>query len=182
MSQEVARQRLKFKERPRRDLEERVMARFPAVARFLTARLSRLPPASWLRRRIVARSVTRGFAAIKRGDIEIQLKTFYDPDVEWHGTVGGLDERRVVWGHAEVMKGFEDYFATWERLDLRPEELIDTGDELVVFVHEVARGRESDMVVETDTATISTLRDGMIVRVRNFMDRSEALEAAGLRE
>ena len=80
------------------------------------------------------------------------------------------------------MKGFEDYFATWERLDLRPEELIDTGDELVVFVHEVARGRESDMVVETDTATISTLRDGMIVRVRNFMDRSEALEAAGLRE
>jgi ketosteroid isomerase-like protein len=49
-------------------------------------------------------------------------------------------------------------------------------------VHEVARGKESGVVVETDTATISTLREGMIVRVRNYMDRSQALEAAGLEE
>jgi ketosteroid isomerase-like protein len=158
------------------------MARFPGVTRSLTARVSRLPPASRVRRWIMARSVARGFAAIKRGDIELALSTFYDPDVEWHGTVGGLDERRVVHGHAEVLEGFEDYFGTWERLDLRPEELIDTGDELVIFVHEVARGRESGMIVETDTATVNTLRDGMIVRVRNFMDRAEALEAAGLRQ
>jgi ketosteroid isomerase-like protein len=38
------------------------------------------------------------------------------------------------------------------------------------------------VVVETDTATISTFREGMIVRVRSFMDPSQALEAAGLRE
>jgi ketosteroid isomerase-like protein len=80
------------------------------------------------------------------------------------------------------MRGFDDYFAVWERLDLRPEEIIDTGDELVVFVHEVARRKESGIVVETDTATISTFREGVVVRVRGFMDRSQALEAAGLRE
>jgi ketosteroid isomerase-like protein len=158
------------------------MARFPGLARSLTARASSLAPTSWLRQRIVARSVTRGFAAIKRGDIEMMLRTFYDPDVEWHGTIGGLEEQRVVHGHAEVLEGFADYFETWERLALRPEEVIDTGNELIVFVHEVARGRERGMVVETDTATVQTLRDGLIVRVRNFMDRSEALEAAGLRE
>jgi ketosteroid isomerase-like protein len=45
-------------------------------------------------------------------------------------------------------------------------------------VHEVARGKESGIVVETDTATISTFREGMVVRVRGFMDRSQALEAA----
>jgi ketosteroid isomerase-like protein len=110
------------------------------------------------------------------------LKNFYDPNVEWHGTLGGLDEGHFFRGHTEIIKGFQDYFDTWERLELRPEELIDTGDELIVFVHEVARGRASGMVVETDTATISTLRDGRIVRVRNFMDRSAALEAAGLWE
>jgi ketosteroid isomerase-like protein len=129
----------------------------------------------------VARSVTRGFAAIKRGDIEMMLKMFYDPDVEWHGTIGGLEEQRVVHGHSEVLKGFEDYFETWERLELRPEEVIDTGNDLIVFVHEVASGRERGMIVETDTATVQTLRDGLIVRVRNFMERSEALEAVGLR-
>ena len=83
---------------------------------------------------------------------------------------------------AEVVEGFRDYYDTWERLEQRPEEIIDTGDELIVFVHEVARGRESGIVVETDTAAISTLHEGRIIRVRNYLDRNGALEAAGLSE
>ena len=35
-------------------------------------------------------------------------------------------------------------------------------------------------MVETDTGTVNEIRDGKIVRVRSFMDRDEALEAAGL--
>jgi ketosteroid isomerase-like protein len=85
-------------------------------------------------------------------------------------------------GLAEVVEGFRDYYDTWERLELKPEEIIDTGDELIVFVHEVARGRKSGVVVETDTAAINTLHEGRVIQVRNYLDRSEALEAAGLRE
>ena len=81
-----------------------------------------------------------------------------------------------------MLEAFRDYYDTWERLELRPEEIIDTGDELIVFVHEVARGRESGVVVETDTAATSTLHGGRIVRVRNYLDRKTALEAAGLSE
>jgi ketosteroid isomerase-like protein len=128
----------------------------------------------------LAQAISRGFAALQRGDLEAALGSFYDPDVEWHGAVGGFDEGRVVRGQAEVLDAFRDYYDTWERLELRPEELIDTGDELVIFVHEVARGRKSGVVVETDTAAISTLREGRIVQVRNYLDRKEALEAAGL--
>jgi ketosteroid isomerase-like protein len=178
--QTPVRQKIRFRDRPRRSLDERITLRFPAIARYTAARLARMPPSSRLRQRLLARAVSRGFAANMRGDLEYVLAAFYDPDVEWHGTVGGLDEGHTFRGHQEVMRGFDDYFAVWERLDLRPEEIIDTGDELIVFVHEVARGRESGVVVETDTATISTLREGMIVRVRSFMDRSQALEAAGL--
>ena len=175
------RQKIRFRDRPRRSLDEHVTARFPAIARYFAARVARLPRSSRLRQRFLARSVARGFAATKRGDLEFLLAAFYDPDVEWHGTIGGLDEGIVRRGHQEVLRGFDEYFAVWERLDLRPEEIIDTGDQLVVFVHEVARGKESGVVVETDTATISTFQDGMIVRVRGFMDRGEALEAVGLR-
>lgn len=176
------RQRISFRSRPGRSVDERIAARFPGIPRFLTARVFRLPPSSRVRRRLIARSVSRGFAAIQRGDVELALGSFYDPNVEWHGTVGGLDERQIIRGHTEVIAAFEDYFATWERLELKPEEVIDTGEELIVFVHEVARGRGSGVIVETDTATISTLRDGSIVRVRSFMDRSEALQAVGLPE
>ncbi len=124
-------------------------------------------------------SRVRGSAA---GDFEAALGNFYDPDVEWHGAAGGLDEGRVLRGRAEVVEAFRDYYDTWERLELRPEEIIDTGDELIVFVHEVARGRKSGIVVETDTAAISTLHQGRVIEVRNYLDRSEALEAAGLSE
>jgi ketosteroid isomerase-like protein len=36
--------------------------------------------------------------------------------------------------------------------------------------------------VETDTGTVQTVRNGKIVRVRSFMNRQQALEAAGLSE
>jgi ketosteroid isomerase-like protein len=176
------RQRLRCREQLRRSLDERIATRFPAIATSLTARLSRLPPSSKLRQRVLARAVCRGFAALQRGDFEAALGNFYDPDVEWHGAAGGLDEGRVLRGRAEVVEAFRDYYDTWERLELRPEEIIDTGDELIVFVHEVARGRKSGIVMETDTAAISTLHEGRVIQVRNYLDRSEALEAAGLPE
>jgi ketosteroid isomerase-like protein len=176
------RQRLRCSEQPRRSLDERIAARFPGIATSLTARISRLPPSSKLRQRVLARAVCSGFAALQRGDFEAALGNFYDPDVAWHGAVGGLDEGRVARGLDEVVEGFRDYYDTWERLELRPEEIIDTGEELIVFVHEVARGRESGIVVETDTAAISTLHEGRVIQVRNYLDRSEALRAAGLSE
>ncbi|MFL5893025.1 MAG: nuclear transport factor 2 family protein [Solirubrobacterales bacterium] len=176
------RQRLKCGEQPRRSLDERIATRFPAIATALTVRVSRLPPSSKVRQRVLARTVCRGFSALRRGDFEAALGNLYDPDVEWHGAVGGLDEGRVLRGRAEVVEAFRDYYDTWDRLELRPEEIIDTGDQLIVFVHEVARGRRSGIVVETDTAAISTLHEGSVVEVRNYLDRSEALQAAGLRK
>jgi len=178
----IYRQRLSCREHPRRSLDERIATRLPTIATSLTARVSRLPPSSKLRQRVLARAICSGFAALQRGDFEGALGSFYDPDVEWHGAAGGLDEGRIVRDRAEVVEAFRDYYDTWERLELKPVEMIDTGDELIVFVHEVARGRRSGVVTKTDTAAINTLREGRVVQVRNYLDRSEALEAAGLSE
>jgi ketosteroid isomerase-like protein len=41
---------------------------------------------------------------------------------------------------------------------------------------------ESGAVVETDTDTDNTVRNGKIARVPSYMERSQAFEAAGLRE
>jgi ketosteroid isomerase-like protein len=97
--------------------------------------------------------------------------------------VGGIDEGRVYRGRDQVVQAFADYFAVWERMEMRAEKYIDAGgDEVVVFHHEVAKGREGGAVVETDTGTVQTVRDGKIVRVRSYMDRDQTLEAAGLSE
>jgi ketosteroid isomerase-like protein len=36
--------------------------------------------------------------------------------------------------------------------------------------------------MEIETAMIATLRDGKLIRIDNYEDRAEALEAVGLRE
>jgi len=116
------------------------------------------------------------------GDASKALDTL-DPEIEWHGMVGGFDEGRVARGHEEVNQGFADYFRTWDRLELRADRYIDAGrDDVVVFLHEVAKGRASGIVVEMDLGVVMTVRDGKIIRVRSFADRDEALEAAGLSE
>jgi ketosteroid isomerase-like protein len=116
------------------------------------------------------------------GDAEAALNAL-SPNIHWHATVGGVEEGRVYSGREAVAQAFVDYFATWERIELRADEYIDAGnDEVVVFFHEVAKGRASGVVVETDTGTINTVRNGKIVKVRSYMDRTEALEAAGLSE
>ena len=38
----------------------------------------------------------------------------------------------------------------------------------------------SGAVVETDTASVNTIRNGKIVRVRSYMNRAQALRVAGL--
>src|SRR4051794_1566424 len=119
--------------------------------------------------------------AFEQGDIEGALAKLH-PEVEWHGTKGGLDDGKIARGHREVIAGFVEAFEAWERQSLETTDYFDAGDRVLVFFHEVAKGRESGAVVETDTGVIFTVKDGSVVRVDPFMDRDEALEAAGLSE
>ncbi len=120
-------------------------------------------------------------AAYASGDIQRALEIL-DEEIEWRGTKGGLDENAVARGREEVIAAFADNLATWESLKVDYERYIDAGDQVVVFVHEVARGRQSGVQTETDTAVVFTIQNGKVVRARAFMDRAEALEAAGLSE
>ena len=79
-----------------------------------------------------------------------------------------------------MIAGFVEAFEAWERQSLETTDYFDAGDRVVVFFHEVAKGRESGAVVETDTGVIFTVKDGSVVRVDPYMDRDEALGAARL--
>src|SRR5262249_259226 len=96
-------------------------------------------------------------------------------------TIGGVDEGQVAHGHREVIQRFLEASEAWESQRLETTEFIDAGSgRVVVFWHEVAKGRQSGGEVETETGGIYTVKDGSVVRVDPYMDRSQALEAAGL--
>ena len=130
------------------------------------------------------RQMIEGFLAFQNGDPSALAAALavLDPDIEWHGTAGGLDEGQVAHGYEELAQAFAENFEAWEKLVLETERYIDVGDRVIVFWHEIARSRHSEQEMETNTAVVYTVRDGRVVEARGYMDRAEALEAAGLRE
>ena len=55
-------------------------------------------------------------------------------------------------------------------------------DEVVVFLRFRGRARGSDAELEAPMAHVWTIRDGKATRLRQFLDRAQALEAVGLSE
>ena len=130
------------------------------------------------------RQMNEGFLAFQNGDPNALATALavLDPDIEWHGTVGGLDEARWHTATRSWPRRLPRTSKLGRQLVLETERYIDAGDRVVVFWHEVARSRHSQQEMETTTAVIYTVRDGRIVEARGYMSRAEALEVVGLSE
>ena len=108
------------------------------------------------------------------------MADLFDPGVELHGTVGGLEEGRVVCGLENIVGAFDaEEEQAWDEHRIEPREFLDAGDRVVVLHHEFQRAK-SGVELAIDTASIIDVRDGRIVRIQGYMDQSAALEAAGL--
>ena len=104
----------------------------------------------------------------------------FDPSVELHGTVGGIEEGKVLRGLGQIRQAFEtEDDEVWDEHRIEPQEFIDAGDRVVVLQREYQRSKSGAELV-IDTATIVDVRDGRIVRMQGYMNPAEALEAVGL--
>ena len=64
--------------------------------------------------------------------------------------------------------------------EMTPEEFMDMGDHVVVTVRLRGRGRGSGVEIDARFYDVYTVRDREIVRMDQFTERSEALEAVEL--
>jgi ketosteroid isomerase-like protein len=138
-------------------------------------------------------SVRRGYAALvqgfdrgtfENGDFDPAFFEWLDPEIEWRGPREFPDLAEPRYGHSGVREYIAILAEALEDYRMRPEEFIDAGGEQVlVFSREGGRGRGSGAEVETHpTAHLWTLRDGRAIRMQSYWERSDALEAAGLKE
>jgi ketosteroid isomerase-like protein len=126
--------------------------------------------------------VRDAWAAFQAGDEETTQRLVH-PELEFHGTIGGLQEGQVAHGLSQIRQTFEaEDLEAWEVRRLDAEEFIDAGDDVVVLMHEYRRGRGSGIEVEAETALVVAVSDGQVVRMQGYMDRGAALKAVGLRE
>ena len=103
-------------------------------------------------------------------------------DVEWilHGTPAGDASYR---GPDGVRRWFAEQEDAWSDQWWEIEDVRETPDgRVLAFVVAHAVGRGSGVAVTLPLANIWTIEDGRVKRFEMFIDRAEALKAAGLSE
>jgi ketosteroid isomerase-like protein len=181
---EVLRTPLRVRERSSRTLDQRLAVRFPRLAA-PSFRLLGLLPRSRIRQAVLRRAVRLMVEAYNRRDLDA-VTIAYHPDLEYypyrefveaalaepcyHGPSGYkayIDATQDVWGN---------------EVRLEPTKLIDMGDRVVLLADMPMRAQASGIPLAQTYAGVSTLKDGRVIRQRDFLNHAEALEAAGLRD
>jgi ketosteroid isomerase-like protein len=102
-------------------------------------------------------------------------------DVVMRGTIGGLDEQRVMRGREEVLDYFAEIVEPWDDFEVEFEQVVTAPDETyVVLMREVGRSPRADVEMARETAMVLRLRDGVVAELRGYLDREAALAAAGV--
>jgi ketosteroid isomerase-like protein len=83
-------------------------------------------------------------------------------------------------GHEGVTRWLEDWGAAWAEWSIEPDEFIDAGNSVVIFIRMNTKGRGSGIEVQRQDALVYEIRTGMIVRIDYYNDRKQALDAVGL--
>jgi ketosteroid isomerase-like protein len=111
------------------------------------------------------------------------LAEFLHPEINWRAMEGAPDDVGEMHGTEAARRYLEDWFETFDDFTTVPEELLDAGEGRVIGVlHISGRAKLSGIPTELRYAALYTLRGGKIVRIREYADRKEALDAIGLAE
>ena len=124
--------------------------------------------------------LTRLVEAWNRADVETILALFHaDCEVVFPPEV---PEPGPFRGRAELRGWVEGFLEAWESHRAEVVELTVEDSVVLAMLHLTGRGSESGVEMDETDAHLFAFRDGKIVSWRNFADRSQALEAAGLPE
>jgi ketosteroid isomerase-like protein len=121
--------------------------------------------------------------AWNRGD-RATLARLLHPDVEWQTILGPLVGVATVRGRDAVLKFlFEDIPDAIDSPSAVAEELTDLGNGRVLVVATYrGRGKRGGVDVEVRISSVHRISGGVILSVRDYANRREALEAVGLSE
>ena len=120
--------------------------------------------------------VRAAYDAFAGGDFE-KLRTFLAPDIEWRTTPEVPFMGNYV-GLDEFLRGMDEWTSAFEGVTTQVEEMIDTGENVIVHHRMRARGRDSGVEVNLAIYQVVAVRDGQLVRMYDYSSRDEALEAA----
>lgn len=101
------------------------------------------------------------------------VEVVFPPDVPEPGPFHGRDELRA-WA--------EGFMSAWDDFQAEIRQAIPAGEHVVVELYQRGHGRDTGIELEFTDWHVFSVRDGRIVRWRDYWTRAEAFEAAGLRQ
>jgi uncharacterized protein len=124
--------------------------------------------------------VRRGHEAFREAGEEAIFE-YLHPDIDLTPVAELLDSE-TYHGHKGVRRYFQTMREAFGDFGWEPQEFVDLGDHVLAATRFFAEGRGSGIPVEAMIYNVWTVRRGKAVRVRGYLSRSDALEAAALTE
>ncbi len=110
----------------------------------------------------------------------LQALSCFDPECEMDLRL--RPDGKIFRGHHGVVEATRPWVEAWDDWRLEVEEFIDVGDRVLVIARESGRGKGSGIEIEHPHLALLTVRNDKIVHWRGFVEKAQALEAAGLAE
>jgi ketosteroid isomerase-like protein len=125
--------------------------------------------------------VKDAYAAFQRGDINAVL-ALVDSEVDWHaikGAEGVAPHAGARHGRAAVAEFFAQLGASTEFTRFEPREFVAQGDQVVAIGEYAAKVTTTGRSIASDWVMVFTVRDGKVVRFREWTDSAQVVRAYG---
>jgi ketosteroid isomerase-like protein len=126
-------------------------------------------------------TVLAAYARFNAGERTVEDLGIWDEAGEFHPTPED-PEFSVHRGIDAIRRHYTSWVEAYPDLTLEPVEASGCGDTVLLWLHCSGRGRESEIPLSMQLAHVITMRDGRMTRLLVYLDRNEALRAAGLAE
>jgi uncharacterized protein len=123
----------------------------------------------------------RFYESFNQGDLDSVLE-LCTADVEVYKDPGVVEMVAAVTprGQDLVAQYLRGWLDSWDEYNARPEEFLQSGEEVAALTQLRARGKNSQFEIAADMADVFTVRDGRIARFRLYIQRTEALGSLGI--
>ena len=112
--------------------------------------------------------IEKAYDAFGRGDIGAVIEML-DDDISW-SVPATVPHGGQFKGKDGVGSFFQGLGGAWESLGLDVESLSEAGDDLVISVLRASGTRQGGQAAEYGATHVFTVRDGRVVRFREFLD------------
>ena len=106
---------------------------------------------------------------------------FWHENAEYETTLED-PESTIHRGIAAIRRQFDRWHEVYPDLCVEIQEVRANGDYVFLWVRQTGQGAASGVPIDMQMAHVYTMRDGKAARLVEYLDRDEALEAAGLRD